>query len=218
MNTYPEGAFAIASRPNLSQIPDLQKGSRMDQQTPSFRTRVNALNGKLAIRLDDLRYAIAGHAQRSDLPPWRRIVGIGFGVVAGAGLVALAVAAIVAIVDLVGLGLKKAGEFASTVATSPIVDIAVDPVRNWITSHGEGLAVGTTGLAWMWATSGGVLFLMSTLRVRAARFIGWPGFGLATVAMAWDGSMDVHRPVASGMAALIWCLLSLVAFRRRYFT
>ncbi len=187
-------------------------------QLATLRSRLQTLNDQLWDSVCAAWNASVGLVRRADLPTWRRGVGIGLGVIVGIGLVGLAVAAIVALVDLVGLGMKKAGEFASTVATSPVVDIAVDPVRNWITSHGEGLAVGATGLALTWAISGGALFLMSALRVRAARFLGWPSFGLATVAMAWDGSLDVHRPVAAGIAGLIWCLLSVVAFRRRMFT
>lgn len=100
------------------------------------------------------------------------------------------------------------------VDTSNGVAAVVDqPVRTYIAQHSAGLPVAASTVYTLWLLTGitGLLlgFLTRNNGVRAM----WTAWGAATVFMVWTATPDTSRPVAAGLAALAWTLLSAIALR-----
>ncbi len=98
-------------------------------------------------------------------------------------------------------------------ALAPIGHVALDPIITWMTAHSTGLPVSVTHLLLAWVASGAALFLGGLFGFRGAR-VGWPVYGVLTAAMAWFGAEPAHRPVAAGVVALAWAVLSIFVLHR----
>ncbi|CQR59386.1 hypothetical protein [Streptomyces leeuwenhoekii] len=100
------------------------------------------------------------------------------------------------------------------VDTSNGVAAVVDqPVRTYIAQHSAGLPVAASTVYTLWLLTGitGLVlgFLTRNNGVRAM----WTAWGAATVFMVWTATPATSRPVAAGLAALAWTLLSAFALR-----
>ncbi|MFC8819054.1 hypothetical protein [Streptomyces rochei] len=135
----------------------------------------------------------------------------------------------VAGVSLVVLMAKGAGEVLlqalhQILTAVPKVQVGVDtsngvaavvdqPVRTYIAQHSAGLPVAASTVYTLWLLTGitGLVlgFLTRNNGVRAM----WTAWGAATVFMVWTATPDTSRPVAAGLAALAWTLLSAIALR-----
>lgn len=94
-----------------------------------------------------------------------------------------------------------------------VVAVVDQPVRTYIAQHSDGLPVAASTVYTLWLLTGitGLVlgFLTRNNGVRAM----WTAWGAATVFMVWTATPDTSRPVAAGLAALAWTLLSAVALR-----
>lgn len=108
------------------------------------------------------------------------------------------------------------GHPAQDIATAlPALRIATDPIGHWLATHTVGLPITTQAAAWTWGVTGFLLFYSATCRHLGAQLL-WPAYGAATAAMAWFGTATTaHRPVAVGLIAIVWSVLSLLALRAR---
>lgn len=97
----------------------------------------------------------------------------------------------------------------------PALRIATDPIGHWLATHTAGLPLTLQTAAWIWGLTGFVLFYAACHRHLGAQLL-WPAYGAATAAMAWFGTdTAAHRPVAVGLLAAAWSVLSLLALRGR---
>ncbi|MEU6236687.1 hypothetical protein [Kitasatospora sp. NPDC047058] len=79
--------------------------------------------------------------------------------------------------------------------------------------HTSGLPVNDTTAYEVWKLAGIGFFLWSFLfRAFGAR-LGWALYGAATSVMVWQATAPAGRPVAAGVAALGWLVLSVFALR-----
>ncbi|WP_333745262.1 hypothetical protein [Streptomyces ardesiacus] len=145
------------------------------------------------------------------MAPWLRVVlmvaGVSFVVLMakGAGEVILqALHQILTAVPKVQVGVDTSNGVAA------VVD---QPVRTYIAQHSAGLPVAASTVYTLWLLTGitGLVlgFLTRNNGVRAM----WTAWGAATVFMVWTATPDTSRPVAAGLAALAWTLLSAIALR-----
>lgn len=84
-----------------------------------------------------------------------------------------------------------------------------NPVRTYLATRGAGLPASPGTLYWAWAVAG-ILILFRVLRGGANRgnqiaFVIW---GSVSTGMVWAGTPIAGRPVAAGLAALLWALLA----------
>lgn len=98
-------------------------------------------------------------------------------------------------------------------STLPVVHVAADPIGVWAEQHAAGLPVSATTLLTVWAIGGAVLVIGGLVGARGAR-IAWPLYGAGTAAMAWFGAAEPHRPIAAGLVALAWGVVSILVLHR----
>ena len=98
-----------------------------------------------------------------------------------------------------------------------VVRIVTDPIGHWLVVHTAGLPLTMPTAAGIWGVTGFVLFYAASCYHLGAQLL-WPVYGAATAAMAWSGTdVSEYRPVAVGLIAIAWSVLSLLALRgRRY--
>ncbi|MGW3652498.1 hypothetical protein [Streptomyces sp. NPDC000878] len=87
-----------------------------------------------------------------------------------------------------------------------------NPVRSYIGQHSAGLAVPTSALYAFWQLAG-LLGLIGGCAGNAGARITWALWGGVSVAMVWAASPADGRTVATGLAALMWALASILALR-----
>ncbi|MEW2515789.1 hypothetical protein [Streptomyces sp. NPDC046870] len=98
--------------------------------------------------------------------------------------------------------------------TSNGVAAVVDqPVRTYIAQHSAGLPVAASTVYTLWLLTGITGLVLGFLTRNNAVRAMWTAWGAATVFMVWTATPDTSRPVAAGLAALAWTLLSAVALR-----
>jgi hypothetical protein len=93
----------------------------------------------------------------------------------------------------------------------PALVATVDqPVRHYLASHTQGLAMTGQSVHVLWLTAGLGLLLFSLVGSLAAR-LTWTAWGAASVAMVWAGSALPGRQVAAAITALAWGTASIIA-------
>lgn len=114
-----------------------------------------------------------------------------------------------------GQAATEAGDSATGLVHSltPLARVALDPIANWMNTHATGLPVTAAHLLLAWTAGGAALFLGGVFSFRGAR-VGWPVYGALTAAMAWFGAQPEHRPIAAGLIALTWSVLSIFVLHR----
>jgi len=88
------------------------------------------------------------------------------------------------------------------------------PVHSYLDIHSASLPFSPEQLFSFWILFGLVLFF-SSFRGSIGGRIGWAVFGLATSAMVWSGTSEPSRWLAAGLTAVLWSLLSILAYRTR---
>ena len=160
-------------------------------------------------------------------PGWNRLVGwmeykidepisnrrAGLIVVGGVGLALLAVFLLISLIGLLLRGTIALAHTAGQLPKSALAQVVSDPLQHWIAAHTAGLPVSPSVVLAVWLAGGGVLALAGFAGSRGAR-VAWPAYGAATVAMAWFGAVEPHRPVAAGLVGLTWGLLSILVLHR----
>ena len=86
------------------------------------------------------------------------------------------------------------------------------PVQRYIADHSASLNIGAGNLFGVWQLAGLLLIVFGWLGSGAAK-LTWVGYGAATGAMVWSGTVPSDRPVATALVALIWGLASMYALR-----
>ncbi|MER5995846.1 hypothetical protein [Streptomyces viridosporus] len=100
------------------------------------------------------------------------------------------------------------------VDTSNGVAAVVDqPVRTYIAQHSAGLPVAASTVYTLWLLTGITGLVLGYLTRNNGVRAMWTAWGAATVFMVWTATPDTSRPVAAGLAALAWTLLSAIALR-----
>lgn len=102
---------------------------------------------------------------------------------------------------------------ADLVHALPVLHVALDPIATWADQHAGGLPVTPAALLTAWGVGGAVLAVAGLAGSRGAR-LAWPLYGAATAAMAWFGATAPHRPIAAGLIALAWAVVSIVVLHR----
>ncbi|GLW73672.1 hypothetical protein Kpho02_59710 [Kitasatospora phosalacinea] len=94
-----------------------------------------------------------------------------------------------------------------------------DPLHRSLTARGAELPAGPGTLYEAWAAAGIVILLLALRRGASVGVqLGSVLFGALTVAMVWDGSTGPGRPVAAGLAVLIWAVLAALALTGSWIT
>ncbi|MGW2708123.1 hypothetical protein ACWC4J_03890 [Streptomyces sp. NPDC001356] len=96
--------------------------------------------------------------------------------------------------------------------TSGLWGVIEGPIRSYIGQHSAGLPVPGTAVYAFWQLTGLIGLIGGFVGSTGARIL-WTGWGLSSVAMVWSATPDGSRPVAPGIAALLWALASIVALR-----
>lgn len=99
----------------------------------------------------------------------------------------------------------------NSVADWPVLQVAVDPIRNYLAEHAAGLPATANELWATWLVVAGVLLVLSWFGSWGAR-LGWILTGAAGVAMAWAGSPEASQTLSAGVTTLAWAMLSVLAF------
>ncbi|WP_060886736.1 hypothetical protein [Streptomyces caniscabiei] len=86
------------------------------------------------------------------------------------------------------------------------------PIRVFLTQQAAHLAVAPAALYTFWQLTG-VLGLIGGFFGNAGARIAWVLFGCGNLAMVWSASPAGGRAAATGLAALMWALASIVALR-----
>ncbi|MEJ8654889.1 hypothetical protein WKI65_44335 [Streptomyces sp. MS1.AVA.3] len=207
---------------NVRQLQQLPGGPLEDSPAPAKSTtaaavveqlhRVKDVVGEwLADRGEDLRRAVKGGWKETDDWIKATLGGLGLLVVAGVGgtlLVGL-IKGVVALASLISHVHVDTGARSHTGLLATITE----PVRRYLASHTRGLAVGsaTAYAAWQLAVLA-TGFLSWATTSFGARF-AWGVVGAGTAWMVWSGAPATGREVATGLTALAWGLLSIVALR-----
>ncbi|MFJ6776654.1 hypothetical protein ACIQOV_37815 [Kitasatospora sp. NPDC091257] len=94
-----------------------------------------------------------------------------------------------------------------------------DPIHHTLTDRGQGLPAGPATLHGAWAATG-LLILWRALRTTgsAGAQLGALAWGAVTCAMVWDGTPDAGRPVAAGLAVVLWGALVALALTGSWIT
>ncbi|MDH6709875.1 hypothetical protein P3T27_006624 [Kitasatospora sp. MAA19] len=94
-----------------------------------------------------------------------------------------------------------------------------DPIRRSLTERGAGLPAGPATLYGAWSVVG-LLILWRALRRGAIVGVqlGALVFGALTAALVWDGTPGTGRPVAAGLAVLLWSGLAALALTGSWIT
>ncbi|WP_105973640.1 hypothetical protein [Streptomyces geranii] len=87
-----------------------------------------------------------------------------------------------------------------------------NPVRSYIGQNSAGLAVPASALYAFWQLAG-LLGLIGGCAGNTGARITWVLWGAASAAMVWAASPAGGRTVATGLAALMWALASILALR-----
>ncbi|MET9077893.1 hypothetical protein ABZX95_38420 [Streptomyces sp. NPDC004232] len=86
------------------------------------------------------------------------------------------------------------------------------PIRAFLAGQAAHLSVAPAALYAFWQVAG-LLGLIGGFLGNAGARIAWGLFGCATLAMVWSASPAGGRAAATGLAALMWALASIVALR-----
>lgn len=138
---------------------------------------------------------------------------VGLTAVSAVALMGWLLGQVVQLLGWLGEGATDANNALTSPQAAQLARVASDPIVAWAEHHAAGLAVSATTLLTVWAIGGGVLFLGGLGGARGAR-IAWPLYGAATAAMAWHGAVEPHRPIAAGLIALAWGVLSILVLHR----
>ncbi|GGP80419.1 hypothetical protein [Streptomyces melanogenes] len=87
-----------------------------------------------------------------------------------------------------------------------------NPVRSYIGQHSAGLTVPSTAVYAFWQVTGLIGLIGGFAGSTGARIL-WTGWGLSGTAMVWSAAPAGSRTIATGMAALMWALASIIALR-----
>lgn len=120
---------------------------------------------------------------------------------------------LIAMISLLVRGTITLGHTAGQVPTVALAQLVSDALQHWVAVHTAGLAVSPDAVLTVWLAGGALLALGGLLGARGAR-VAWPAYGAATVAMAWFGAAEPHRPVAAGLVGLTWAVLSILVLHR----
>ncbi|MFD7734309.1 hypothetical protein ACFV6F_28520 [Kitasatospora phosalacinea] len=94
-----------------------------------------------------------------------------------------------------------------------------DPLHRSLAARSAGLPADARTLYNAWAVAGTVILLLALRRGASVGVqLGSVLFGALTVAMVWDGSTGPGRPVAAGLAVLIWAVLAALALTGSWIT
>ncbi|MGW7645424.1 hypothetical protein [Streptomyces bobili] len=125
------------------------------------------------------------------------------------------------IVLMVGAAADIATTVLGSLSAAPAVDVgAVDsgglwgtvdhPVRAYLADQAAHLTVTPAALYRAWQTAGVIALIGGFLGNAGAR-LTWLVWGAASIFMIWSASPDGGRAAATGLAALMWALASIVA-------
>lgn len=99
-----------------------------------------------------------------------------------------------------------------TDATRGLWGVIDNPVRSYIDQHSAGLTVPASAVYAFWQAAGLLAFIGGFTGSAGAR-IAWALWGGSSAAMVWAAAPVGGRVVATGLAALMWALASIVALR-----
>ena len=94
-----------------------------------------------------------------------------------------------------------------------LVGVVLDPVRKYLNGHAQGVRLPPDSLWTVWSLSGTTLLFLAFRGSIGAR-VGWTIFGVGTCAMVWAETSQPSEWLATGIAALWWSALSVVAYKR----
>ncbi|MFD3621518.1 hypothetical protein ACFWWT_41225 [Streptomyces sp. NPDC058676] len=103
-------------------------------------------------------------------------------------------------------------ELPGTDTTSGLWGVIDNPIRSYIGQHSAGLPVPGSAVYAFWQLAGLVGLIGGFARSTGARIL-WAGWGCSSVAMVWAAAPTGGRTVATGIAALLWALASILALR-----
>ncbi|MER5509343.1 hypothetical protein ABT052_29000 [Streptomyces sp. NPDC002766] len=86
------------------------------------------------------------------------------------------------------------------------------PVHSYIAQHSAGLATPGSTVYAFWQVTGLIGLIGGFAGSSGARIL-WTSWGFASAAMVWSAAPDGSRTLATGIAALLWALASIVALR-----
>ena len=86
-----------------------------------------------------------------------------------------------------------------------------EPVTRFFETHTAGLPLTPTTAHALWLGSGALALLLSAVTRAFSARLTWTLWGAATALMAWSGTGAASRSTATGIVAIAWGLVSIVA-------
>jgi hypothetical protein len=119
-----------------------------------------------------------------------------------------------AVVGLLGAIATSLGQALGNLATGDAASVVLGPVRSYTEAFLDGPPFGGHSMFALWATIGGLCFLLGAAARNIGARIGWCLWGAATAWMVWRGSSIGVQQHALAITACWWILGSLFVFRR----
>lgn len=149
-----------------------------------------------------------------DWPPrWLNVLAVVWILWLGILIIWLIVAIIIPVFIkiLVALGLTT----SALVSGTEWAEVLLKPVHNYLDIHSASLPFSSEQLFSFWGYYLGIVLFLLSFGGSIGGRIGWAVFGLETSAMVWDGTPEPSRWLATGLTAVLWSLLSTLAYRNR---
>ncbi|WP_052230630.1 hypothetical protein [Streptomyces sp. CT34] len=165
----------------------------------------------LTDRGDDLRRAVKGGWKETDDWIKAALGGLALLVVVWVGgtLLTVLLKSIVALASLISHVHVDTGARSHTGLLATITE----PVRTYLAGHTRGLAAGSATAYAAWQLAVLVTGFLSWATTSFGARFAWGVVGAGTAWMVWSGAPATGREVATGLTALAWGLLSIVALR-----
>ena len=115
---------------------------------------------------------------------------------------------VIRILEALGLGIVV------LISGTRWAQVILGRVHSYLETHSAGLPFSPEQLFSFWVLLGIVLFFLSFTGSIGGR-IGWAVFGIETGAMVWTETLEPSKWLVTGFTALLWSLLSTVAYRKK---
>ncbi|MGY3341044.1 hypothetical protein ACVW0K_007237 [Streptomyces filamentosus] len=98
-------------------------------------------------------------------------------------------------------------------AAGAVWDVVDTPVRAYLTTHSAGLPLSPDAVYLLWQTTGLYAVVLGCITRSNGLRLTWLAWGAAGIAMVWTTTPATTRPVATGIAVLLWTVFSAFALR-----
>jgi hypothetical protein len=179
-------------------------GLNIDGRADSALLRLYTMVGNLGRYMRYMRHQATDSSSRNYPPKWLKILFALWILWLGMLIIWL----IIEIIKALGLGILV------LISKTRWAQVVLGSVHSYLDTHSAALPFSPEQLFLFWVLLGIVLFFFSFMGSIGGR-IGWTAFGIETGAVVWAETPEPSKWLATGFTALLWSLLSTLAYRRK---